>query len=227
MSVKIKELPIDERPYEKLINNGVSTLTNEELIAILLKSGTSNYSAKDLATLVLKSINNISELNNINYINLTDIKGIGNKKSCVLLAAIELGKRINNYVPTIINQKLNETNLVYKYYKDKIGYEKQEHFYCIYLDNSKRIIHERLLFIGTNNYSLVHPREVFKEAYLYSASAIICVHNHPSGNVLPSNEDINITKELINVGKILGIKVLDHVIIGKKNYYSFFENGDI
>lgn len=227
MSVKIKELPVDERPYEKLINNGVSTLTNEELIAILLKSGTSNYSAKDLASLVLKSINNISELNNINYINLTGIKGIGNKKSCVLLAAIELGKRINNYVPTIINQKLNETHLVYKYYKDKIGCEKQEYFYCIYLDSSKKIIHERLLFIGTNNYSLVHPREVFKEAYLYSASSIICVHNHPSGNVLPSKEDINITKELVNVGNLLGIKVLDHVIIGKKNYYSFFENGDI
>lgn len=227
MSVKIKELPIEERPYEKLINNGASTLTNEELIAILLKSGTQNYSAKDLASLILKNINNIGELNNINYIKLNKIKGIGNKKSCVLLAAIELGKRINNYLPTIINRKLNETSLVYEYYKDKIGLEKQEHFYCIYLDNSKKIIHEKLLFIGTINYSLVHPREIFKEAYLYSSTAIICVHNHPSGNVLPSEEDLNITKKLVSVGKILGIKLLDHVIISQKKYYSFFENGDI
>ncbi len=227
MSVKIKELPIEERPYEKLINNGVSTLSNEELIAILLKSGTARYSAKDLASSILKKVDNIGQLNDINYIKLIDIKGIGTKKSCVLLAAIELGKRINNYVPTIINRKLNETNLVYKYYKDKIGFEKQEHFYCIYLDSSKKVIHERLLFIGTTNYSIVHPREVFKEAYLYSATAIICVHNHPSNNVLPSKEDINITKDLINAGKILGIKVLDHVIIGNNNYYSFFENGDI
>lgn len=227
MSVKIKELPVEERPYEKLINNGASTLTNEELIAILLKSGTSNYSAKDLASIILKSINNIGELNNINYIKLNKIKGIGNKKSCVLLAAIELGKRINNYLPTIINRKLNETSLVYEYYKDKIGLEKQEHFYCIYLDNSKKIIHEKLLFIGTINYSLVHPREIFKEAYLYSSTAIICVHNHPSGNVLPSEEDLNITKKLVSVGKILGIKILDHVIISQEKYYSFFENSDI
>lgn len=227
MSVKIKELPVEERPYEKLINNGANTLTNEELIAILLKSGTQNYSAKDLASLILKNINNIGELNNINYIKLNKIKGIGNKKSCVLLAAIELGKRINNYLPTIINRKLNETSLVYEYYKDKIGLEKQEHFYCIYLDNSKKIIHEKLLFIGTINYSLVHPREIFKEAYLYSSTAIICVHNHPSGNVLPSEEDLNITKKLVSVGKILGIKILDHVIISQEKYYSFFENSDI
>ena len=88
-------------------------------------------------------------------------------------------------------------------------------------------MHEKLLFIGTINYSVVHPREIFKEAYYYSASAIICVHNHPSNNLVPSVEDINITKTLVNVGNILGIKVIDHLIIGNNNYYSFLENGDI
>lgn len=227
MVTKIKELPIDERPYEKLINIGASKLTNEELLAILIKSGTKNYSAKEIASIILSELNNISDLKNINYKILTNIKGIGIKKSCVLLAAIELGKRINNYTSSIINRKLNSSAIVFEYYKNLLGNTKQEHFYCIYLDNSKRIIYEKLLFIGTVNYSVVHPREVFKEAYYYSASAIICVHNHPSNNLFPSQEDLALTKNLIEVGKILGIKVIDHLIIGKDNYYSFLENGDI
>lgn len=227
MVVRIKELPKEERPFEKLINNGVSTLTNEELLAILIHTGTSKYSAKEVASILLKNFTNISDLKNINYKILTSIKGIGMKKSCVLLAAIELGKRINNYVPSIINKKLNSTTIVYEYYKNILSDTKQEHFYCVYLDNSKKIVHEKLLFIGTINYSVVHPREIFKEAYYYSASAIICVHNHPSNNLVPSNEDIKITKTLISVGNILGIKVIDHLIIGSNNYYSFLENGDI
>lgn len=227
MVVKIKDLPSEERPYEKLINYGADKLSNEELLSILIKSGTSKYSAKELATIVLKSVDNIGELYNMNYKLLTKINGIGFKKSCVLLAAIELGKRINNYTSSIINQKLNSTTKVFEYYKNKLINCKQEHFYCVYLDNSKKIIHEKLLFVGTINYSIVHPREVFKEAYLYSASSIICVHNHPSNNIFPSNEDLNITKSLVEIGKILGIKIVDHLIIGKNNYYSFLENGDI
>jgi DNA repair protein RadC len=227
MTVKIKDLPLEERPYEKLINNGVSSLTNEELIAILIKTGTKKYSAKELSSIILSELNNISELKNINYNNLTKIEGIGIKKCCVLLAAIELGKRITNYNKSIINKKLNSSKLVFEYYRNILLDTKQEHFYCVYLDNSKKIIHEKLLFIGTINYSVVHPREVFKEAYYYSASAIICVHNHPSDNLSPSIEDIKLTKNLISIGNLLGIKVLDHLIIGKNNYYSFLENGDI
>jgi len=227
MTVKIKDLPIEERPYEKLINNGVYSLTNEELIAILIKNGTKKYSAKELSSIILSELNNISELKNINYNNLTKIEGIGIKKSCVLLAAIELGKRITNYNRGIVNRKLNSSKLVFEYYRNLLIDAKQEHFYCVYLDNSKRIIHEKLLFIGTINYSVVHPREIFKEAYFYSASAIICVHNHPSDNLCPSIEDIKLTKNLISIGNLLGIKVIDHLIIGKNNYYSFLENGDI
>ena len=227
MVVRIKELPIEERPFEKLINNGVSTLSNEELLAILIHTGTSNYSAKEVASILLKEFNSISELKNTNYKVLTSIKGIGTKKSCILLAAIELGKRINNYVPSIINKKLNSTNIVYEYYKNLLSDTKQEYFYCVYLDNSKRIVHEKLLFIGTINYSVVHPREIFKEAYYYSASSLICVHNHPSNNLCPSEEDIKLTKNLISVGNLLGIKVIDHLIIGKDNYYSFLENNII
>ena len=101
----------------------------------------------------------------------------------------------------------------------------QEHFYCVYLDTKNHIIKDKLLLIGTINQSLVHPREVFKEAYLLSATSIICIHNHPSGNVNPSNNDIIITKQLKEVGKLLGINVIDHIIIGKDSYYSFNDNG--
>lgn len=137
------------------------------------------------------------------------------------MASIELGKRINREIDNLKSIKLNSTKLVYEYYKPILGEKKQEYFYCVYLDNSKKIIKDKLLFIGTINYSVVHPREVFKEAYMLSASSIICVHNHPTGNVLPSKQDLDITKNLIAVGNLLGIKIVDHVIVGKDNYYSF------
>lgn len=225
--IKIKELPASERPCEKLINFGVDKLSNEELLAILINTGTKKSSAKELGTIVLSKLDNISALNNVTYQSLVNIKGIGSKKTCVLLAAIELGKRINNYVPSIINKKFNSSTIVFEHYRSILKEQKQEHFYCVYLDNSKKIIHEKLLFIGTINYSIVHPREVFKEAYYNSASSIICVHNHPSNNILPSEEDIKMTNNLVKIGMLLGIKVLDHIIVSKDNYYSFLENGDI
>lgn len=225
--VKIKDIPALDRPRERLINNGVESLSNEELLAILFKTGTKGKSAKDLGSNLLSKIDNIKRLNDINLEFLKNIRGIGISKSCDLLAAIELGKRINREVDTIKNVKLTSSDIVFKYYKDKIGDKKQECFYAVYLDNGKKIIGDKLLFMGTVNYSLVHPREIFKEAYLLGASAIICVHNHPGGNPLPSKQDFEITNNLIEAGKILGVKLLDHIIICKNNYYSFLENDDI
>lgn len=227
MNLKIKDIPINERPRERLINNGVDKLNNEELLALLLKTGTKNMSAKNLANLILKKIGDIKNLKNITYNDLLKIDGIGSAKACDILAAIELGKRIDKEVVSINNLKITSTEMVYKYYKDIIGDKKQEYFYCIYLDNNKKIIKDKLLFIGTINYSIVHPREVFKEAYLLSASSIICVHNHPSGNLEPSNEDINLTNRLKEIGNLLGINVIDHVIITYDSYYSFYENNNI
>ena len=227
MTIKIKDLPISERPYEKLINNGVSTLNNEELLAILIRTGTRGKSAKELANMLLKEITSINELANFDYSKISSINGLGNKKSCVILAAIELGRRVINYQPSIIKQTFNNSEVVYNYYKNKLSDKFQEYFYVVYLDNSKKIIKEKLLFIGTLNYSVVHPREIFKEAYLCSSSAIICIHNHPSNNITPSEEDIEITKNIKNVGLVLGIKLVDHLIIGKEKYYSFLENNDI
>lgn len=225
--VKIKDIPKSDRPMERLIENGVETLSNEELLAILLKTGTKGNSAKELSSLLLSKIGGIKKLTNINFEYLNKFKGIGMSKACILLSAIELSKRINKEVDTIKNVKLNNTEIVYKFYKEKIGDKKQEYFYCVYLDNQKKVLDDKLLFLGTINYSVVHPREIFKEAYLLGASALICIHNHPGGNVLPSKQDIEVTNNLVEVGKLLGIKVLDHIIISKEKYYSFLENHDI
>ena len=224
MSVLIKDIPLNERPRERLINKGVEYLSNEDLLAILLKTGTKENSVKVLASNILKQLDNISNLKDINLERLIKIKGIGKAKACEILAAIELGKRLNQKIDNLNQIKIYSSNSIYEYYQDKLKDKLQEFFYCVYLDTKNHIIKDKLLFIGTINESLIHPREIFKEAYLLSASSIICVHNHPSGNVTPSNNDIIMTKQLIEVGKILGIKVLDHIIIGKNNYYSFNDN---
>lgn len=226
-NVKIKELPPLERPIERLIEIGAENLSNEELLAIVIKTGTKELSSKLIAQQLLRKIGSIQNLKYITYEELKKFKGIGNVKAVTFLAIIELSKRIHDNVNTLTLKKLNNTSIVYEYFKTRLDGKKQEYFYVIYLDNHTRIIKEKLLFIGTLNYSMIHPREIFKEALLTDASSIICVHNHPSGNCNPSNEDINITKKLLELGNKLGIKLLDHMIIGNTNFYSFYENGNI
>lgn len=227
MVVKIKELPKEERPYEKLLLMGVESLANEELVAILLKNGYHNISSKDLATILIKKANGIIGLSKMNYQELSSIKGIGLSKAAAILASFELSKRVDTMKSKIKHQKLNSSKMVFDYYSKKIADVKQEYFYVVYLDNAKNIIDDKLLFIGTINYSVVHPREIFKEAYLLSASAIICVHNHPSGSVFPSKEDLKITEDIEKIGLLLGIKLVDHIIVGSNQYYSFLENKDL
>ena len=151
------------------------------------------------------------------------IKGIGKVKACELLASIELGRRINMEYDNINKIKILNAENVFNYYKNILKDKKQEYFYCIYLDTKNNIIKDKMLFKGTINESLVHPREVFKEAYLLSASSIICVHNHPTGNIMPSKNDEILTKQLKECGMLLGINILDHIIVGDNNYFSFLE----
>jgi len=169
----------------------------------------------------------IENLQNATVNKLLKIKGIGKVKAIELIAALELGKRVYQSNQSIKSMTINSTDLIYKYYKNIIGDAMQECFCCIYLDSQKKVINTKTLFVGTLNYSMVHPREVFKMADLYGAVSIICIHNHPSGNPMPSKEDFLITQELVNIGKLLDVRVLDHIIIGNNNYYSFLENGDI
>lgn len=174
--------------------------------------------------ILLTNFNDLEKLNNLRYEELIKIPGIGPSKACELLAGIELGKRVSLKSPYLEAKKYTNASLIYDYYRPKLAYKKQEYFYGVYLDQSKHIIKDSLLFLGTLNQSLVHPRELFKEAYQISASAIICVHNHPSGGLIPSKEDIALTERLVEVGKILGIAIIDHIIITNVGYYSFFEN---
>lgn len=225
--IKIKDIPKNDRPIERLINNGVNVLSNEELLSILIKTGTKEESVKQLANRVLIEAGDIKGLKELTYEKLIKIKGIGPTKTCIILSSIELSKRLNKTIENINKIKITNSNVVYNYFKDIIGEEKQEYFYCLYLDSTKRIIKSKMLFKGTLNHSLVHPREIFKEAYLIGAVSIICVHNHPSGLVKPSKQDIELTNNLKQVGKVLGVGIDDHVIVGQNNYYSFFENNEI
>lgn len=224
MSVKLKELPVLERPRERLINVGVENLSDEELLSIILKTGSKEMSVKELAAYILSSLGGIENLKNINYHEVKKIKGIGEAKACMLVALSEIARRMNRKVASLMGVKLNTPLKIFEFYKSKIN-DDQEQFYCIYLDASKKVIEEKLLFIGTVNYSLVHPRDIFKEAYLLNATGIICVHNHPSGEVRPSKEDINLTIRLKEIGVLMGVRVIDHIIIGDDKYYSFLENG--
>lgn len=225
--VKIKDIPKCERPRERLINLGAEYLNNEELLSILLKTGSKDLSAKDLANTLLKEIGSINKLDRINYQNLKKIKGIGDAKACSILTAVELGKRIKQENSSLNDIQINNSEIVFKYFNNLFYNKKQEYFYCIYLDNRKKVLEVKLLFIGTINQSLVHPREIFKEALLLSASSLICIHNHPSGNINPSNDDLDITNRLINIGLLIGIRLIDHIIIGENRYYSFLENGNM
>lgn len=223
--MKIKELPVSERPRERLLDKGVENISNEDLIAILVKNGCRENSVRDIAIEILKRIDNISNLASIRLETFSNIKGLGKVKIIELMAAIELGKRI--YLNREINyrEKFNDPEKIYLnnlyLFKDK----KQEYFYCLYLDNKNRLIERKLLFMGTINRSVVHPREIFKEAYLLSSSGIVCMHNHPSGDIMPSCEDIELTKSLVEIGRLQGIKVLDHLIVTDHNYYSFYKEG--
>ncbi len=223
--MRIKEIPKSERPIERLLSCGSEFLSNEELLSILVKTGSKDYSAKDLAGIILRDCD--GDLSRINYSNLKKVKGMGDVKSACILAGLELGKRFNKRLSSIRNIQITSADIVFEYYKGIFLNKKQEYFYCIYLDTNKVVLEDKLLFIGTLDYSVVHPREVFKEAVNLSASSIICIHNHPSGNVIPSKNDFSITARLVEIGNLLGIRVIDHVIIGYDKYYSFLENGDI
>lgn len=224
--MRVKSMPIDIRPRERLEKYGVSSLSDEELLAILIKTGTKEKSSINLALEVLLLYDSIDRLRDVTISRLMTIKGIGHVKAIEIIAAMELGRRV--YEPRLDKKiKLGNSRDIYLYSKSLFYGKKQECFYCLYFNNKQELIERKLLFMGTINRSTVHPREVFKEAYLTSASSIVCMHNHPSGDVKPSREDIIFTKALINIGDINGIPLVDHIIVGDNSYYSFYEENNL
>ena len=223
--IGFKKLPNSDKPRERLRIYGEKNLSNEELISIIIKTGSKKYSVKEVALKILEEVGDIRGLKDIGINRLTNINGVGTVKAIELKAATELGRRV--YLDNSVS-KINISNSedIYKLVKDDLRDKLQECFYCLYLDNRNNVIDKKCLFIGTLNTSTVHPREIFKEAYLLSASKIICLHNHPSGDVSPSGADINLTRMIKEIGIIHGIELLDHVIIGKDEYYSFHDNNE-
>lgn len=222
--IDFKKIPDSDKPRERLYMYGSEYLSNEELISIILKTGTKKMSVKEVSLKLLETVGELSKLRDVGINSLMKIDGIGKVKAIEIKAALELGRRVYMNNEKVDKICFNDASVISKYFYDILSDKKQEYFYCLYVDTKGRYIDKKCLFIGTINSSVVHPREVFKEAYLLSASAIICIHNHPSGDVTPSKEDISITKKLKEIGIIHGIKLLDHVIVGKENYFSFFDN---
>ena len=224
MTLMLKDLPESEKPRERLISVGASNLSNSELLSLILRTGTQGENVGEISKRILSEFKSLEELKDINREKLLKIKGIGLVKTSQILAVIELGKRI--FLKKESNKKYTLTNpkIIYERNKYLFDNKKQEYFYCIYLNTKKEMIDKKLLFIGTLNKSYVHPREVFKEAHLLSASSIICMHNHPSGDCTPSNDDIELTKILIEIGRLQQIPVVDHIIFGNNKYFSFYEN---
>lgn len=221
MSVLIKDLDMNLRPRERLKRYGVSSLGDDELLAILLRCGTKSISVKDLS---VEIVNKFEKINNLEYATLeelTSIKGIKEAKAITILAAIELGKRVlrkesNNIV-------INNNRIVYDLLKYDFINSYQESFVVLFLDTKNKLIKKEEIFKGTISSSTIHPREIFKLAVKHSAYSIIVVHNHPSGNSMPSQADIELTDKLMESGKLLGIPIIDHIIIGYNNFYSFYD----
>lgn len=223
-TVMIKDVPKEDRPRERLLKYGASHLSNQELLAILLASGTKNESVMELSNRVLVHFEGINLLSNAAIEELTAIRGIGPAKGITILAATELGKRMNSYKPDK-RYTIRSPEDGADYIMEEMRSLVQEHFVVIFLNTKNQIIHSQTIFIGSLNASIVHPREVFREAVKRSAASIICAHNHPSGDPTPSQEDIHVTRRLVESGKMIGIELLDHLIIGDRKFISLKEKG--
>jgi DNA repair protein RadC len=217
---KISDIPESDRPREKLQQKGAEALSDLELMAILLGRGTERHDAMYIAKRVLKTLDAASSKPDLKE--LQTIDGVGPAKATLVAAALEFARRRIRPEGLRISFPPDVLPII-QHYADR----KQEHFLCISLNGANEVIASRVVSVGLVNKTQVHPREVFADPITDRASAIIVAHNHPSGGLKPSKEDIEITKQLKSAGETLGIKLLDHIIFNQKDYYSFLENGEL
>jgi DNA repair protein RadC len=219
----IKEMPKQERPRERLKNDGIDALSNLELIALLLRTGKKDLSVIELSKRVLYHLETLEDLKRISLEELSLIPGIKEAKATTLIAAIELGKRLS-LIKHEHKQSLMSPFDIYQLMHRDLSHLEQEHFICLYLNTKSELIKKETIFVGTINQTLIHPREIFRTAIKISASNVIFVHNHPSGDASPSQADLISTKQLIDASKAVGIFMVDHIIIGKNEFFSIMEN---
>lgn len=220
----IKQLPEDERPREKLLAKGPGAMSNAELVAILLRTGTSRDSAVRLAEQLLVKHGGLAGLASVGPQGVKRTRGIGAAKAVTLLAAVEMGKRIAALAPgerPIIRSPQDAAELL----MPSLRYESKEKFMALLLSTKNHVLATPIISVGTLNASIVHPRELFREAINYNAAVVILAHNHPSGDPTPSQEDISLSRKMVEAGQLLDIAVLDHVIIGDGEYVSLKEKG--
>ena len=217
---KIKDLPKVERPREKLIQYGPERLSNSELLAIILRSGKKGENVIDLAYKILKRYK-AEELPYLSYTNLKDVQGLGPAKACEIVACFELGKRLLKGKTEKFYLKAED---IWNELRD-LRDNKKEHFIIFFLDARNQEIKREIISVGLLNANLVHPREVFEPAVRNISAQIVLAHNHPSGDPEPSEDDLEITKRLVEAGKLLGIEVVDHIIVVKDNFFSFKDKG--
>ncbi|MBI2629867.1 DNA repair protein RadC [Candidatus Pacearchaeota archaeon] len=221
--MKIKEMNKDSRPRERLLKFGVKNLSDAELLALILEKGTKQENVIEMSNRLISKYG-LDKLSECSLKELQEINGIGFAKSCQVLALFELNKR------QILAQKpqkfISSAKAVFEIMHEKLKDEKQENFIAVHLNNRNYFIKEELITKGILDASIIDPREVFKSAIKNSASRVILVHNHPSGDPSPSKEDQEVTEKLIDAGELLGIKILDHIIIGRDKYWSWKENKD-
>lgn len=220
----LRDIPLEERPRERMIQYGAGVLSNSELLAILLRTGTRHESAIHMAQRILVGTGGIRGLIDFSLEELTKLNGIGPAKAVQLKAGIELGQRLAKArLPETgnIRNPRNVADMV----MEQLRYLHKEHFVCLFLNTKNHIIAQETLSIGSLNASIVHPREVFRAAIKCGSASMICIHNHPSGDPTPSPEDISMTRRLCDAGEIVGIDVLDHIIIGDGEFISLKEQG--
>lgn len=219
----VKELPLDDRPREKLLMRGAQSLSDAELVAILLRTGKKGKSVIEIARELINSEGNLAMLATKTVDSLQKISGIGKDKAATLAAAFELSRRILSQPKWLSNKKITSPQDVAEIFIPILRDDNKEKFIVVCLNSANKIIKHETISIGNLNSSVVHPREVFKVAIDNSSASIILIHNHPSGNPEPSNEDIRITKKIVETGKIMEIPVFDHLIIAGETYTSFVE----
>jgi len=215
----------DDRPREKLLNKGKSVLSNAELLAILIGSGTKRESALDLARKVLQhASDNLAELGRMDKTSLTSIKGIGDARALIIIAAMELGRRRAS-TPSVQRQQIKSSTTAFEVMQQHLSDEPCEQFWILMLDRANKVIRPVQISNGGVSGTVADPKKIFSTAVKEMASGIILFHNHPSGNVRPSEADKKLTRKLADIGTLMEITVLDHIIIGKENYFSFLDSG--
>ena len=222
--IRMKDVPREERPRERLRRHGAERLANKELLAILLRTGNQRESALTLAEKLLARFGSLANIASASFEELVAVNGIGPAKAADILAAFELAKRLAESrmeFQGVVNSPADAAQLVLR----ELSLADKEHFMIIMLNTKNRVIAKKTVSIGHLQAPLVHPREMFKEAIKRSSAALILVHNHPSGDLTPSREDITTTERLREAGAVLGIDVLDHIIVGDNRYFSFREHG--